>query len=108
MAGRSLVGAVQLAPCLKENGRHRAELQKLFVHTAHRGLGIGSALIAQAEADAARSGISLLVLDTLRDSHAERVYGHLGWVRAGEIPDYAATPDGVLHPTVYFYKVIGR
>jgi len=100
----SVVGSVQLAPCLKENGRHRAELQKLFVHSAHRGRRIGSALLEVAESAAAASGISLLVLDTLRASAAQSIYAHLGWQRAGEIPGYAADPGGALHPTVYFYK----
>jgi GNAT superfamily N-acetyltransferase len=102
----SVVGAVQIAPCTKENGRHRADLQKLLVLSSHRGRGIGSALMAAAEDSAASSGLSLLVLDTLRGSTAEGMYTHLGWARAGEIPGYAASPDGELHPTVYFYKVI--
>lgn len=104
--GDSVVGTVQLAPCLKENGRHRAELQKLLVHSRHRGCRIGSALMEAAEASAAMSGISLLVLDTLRDTAAEGFYGHLGWKRGGEIPGYAARPDGTLHATVYFYKAV--
>lgn len=103
----SVVGTVQLAPCLKQNGRHRAEVQKLLVHSKHRGRGIASALMTTVEAWAAMSGISLLVLDTLRDSSAEGMYRHLGWSRSGEIPGYAARPDGILHATVIFYKAIG-
>ena len=44
-----IVGSVQLAPSQKENGRHRAELQKLFVHSAFRGQGISTQLMAAAE-----------------------------------------------------------
>ena len=102
----SVVGCVQLAPCTKDNGRHRAELQKLLVHGNHRGRGIASALMAVAEEAAIRSRISLLVLDTLQGSAANGVYAHLGWTRAGEIPRYAASPDGELHPTVYYYKLL--
>jgi GNAT superfamily N-acetyltransferase len=102
----AVVGTVQLAPCTKENGRHRAELQKLLVHSSRRGRGIASALMAAVEAAAVRSRVSLLVLDTLRDSAAEGVYAHLGWKRAGEIPRYAASPDGELHATVYYYKLL--
>ena len=102
----SVVGCVQLAPCMKENGRHRAELQKLLVYSGCRGRGIASALMVAAEAAAIRSRISLLVLDTLRESAAEDVYVHLGWSRAGEIPCYAASPDGELHATVYYYKLL--
>ena len=50
--------------------------------------------------------MSLLILDAMRGSAAERVYVHVGWTRVGEIPAYAASPDGELHPTVYFYKTL--
>jgi GNAT superfamily N-acetyltransferase len=102
-AGR-VVGSVQLAPSPRDNSRHRAEVQKLMVLSSHRGRGIASRLLATAEERARASGRTLLVLDTLAGSDAEPVYRHLGWQRAGEIPDYAATPWGDLQPTVYYYK----
>lgn len=98
------VGTVQLAPCLKPNGRHRAEVQKLQVHPAARGLGLASRLMAEVEAHALRAGIRLLVLDTEAGSTAERVYAQLGWQRTGEIPDYALTPDGRPHATAVWFK----
>lgn len=104
-AGR-IVGSVQLAPCLKDNGRHRAEVQKLFVLTTCRGQGLASLLMQAAEGQARRLGCSLLVLDTLAGTHAETVYRHLGWQKAGEIPQYAATPDGELHATAHHFKFI--
>lgn len=99
-----VVGSVQLSLCAKENGRHRAEVQKLFVLKAARGQGIAKRLLAEVEAFARANGRTLLVLDTQAGSDAELVYGRLGWQRAGEIPDYASTPRGELHPTVYYYK----
>jgi acetyltransferase len=105
-AGR-IVGCVQLEPCPKDNGKHRAELQKLLVLTAHRGRGVGRALMAEAERFARGALRTLLVLDTEVGSVAESVYRNLGWTRAGEIPDYATTPAGKLHPTVYYYKRLG-
>jgi hypothetical protein len=57
-----------------------------------------------AEECARADGRTLLVLDTQAGSVAEAVYRHLGWQPAGQIPDYATTPNGVLHATVYFYK----
>ena len=99
-----VVGSVQLALCEKENGRHRAEVQKLFVLRSARGLGISTSLMQTVEAAARSQRRSLLVLDTLLGSHAEKVYRHLGWQRAGEIPDFAAAPDGELFPTVYYFK----
>lgn len=102
--GGSVVGSVQLELCAKENGLHRAEVQKLFVLRSHRGRGIARRLMDELEAFARSQGRSLLVLDTLAGSHAEAVYGKLGWQRAGQIPGYAADPWGKLFPTVYFYK----
>jgi hypothetical protein len=49
-------------------------------------------------------GRTLLVLDTITGSDAVRLYEALGWTRAGEIPRYAAMPDGTLAPTTYFFK----
>jgi GNAT superfamily N-acetyltransferase len=102
-----VVGSVQLALCSKENGRHRAEVQKLFVHSESRGQGISTRLMQAVEAKARIQQRSLLILDTLLGSHAENVYRHLGWSRAGEIPDFATSPDGELFPTVYYFKQLG-
>jgi len=99
-----VVGSVQLALCAKENGAHRAEVQKLFVLTTARGRGVAKKLLAAAEEFARANGRHLLVLDTQAGSDAELLYRRLGWQRAGEIPDYATTPRGELHPTVYYYK----
>jgi GNAT superfamily N-acetyltransferase len=99
-----VVGTVQLLLCDKDNGRHRAEVQKLQVLRAARGNGVATLLMGELEAEARRRGRSLLFLDTLLASHAEDVYRHLGWNRAGEIPDYATSPDGELFPTVLYFK----
>jgi GNAT superfamily N-acetyltransferase len=103
-SGGEVVGTVQLALCAKENGRHRAELQKLLVLRSHRGNGIATALMLAADEYAAANGRRLLVLDTIAGSPAESVYRHLGWRKAGEIPEYAAMPDGELRATAYYYK----
>lgn len=99
-----VVGTVQLALCDKDNGRHRAEVKKLQVLRAARGSGVATLLMCGLEAEARRRRRSLLFLDTLLASHAEDVYRHLGWTRAGEIPDYATSPDGELFPTVLYFK----
>lgn len=104
--GEQLLGTVQLALCEKPNGRHRAEVQKLFVHSGARGRGLASVLLKALEQGARLSGCSLLVLDTETGSKAEQVYQHLGWQRAGEIPAYASSPTGLLHPTSLYYKLI--
>lgn len=103
-----IVGSVQLDLCGKENGRHRAEIQKLFVIRTHRGRGISSALMQTAETFAYTDGRTLLVLDTQAGSFAESVYQHLGWQKVGEIPYYAASPNGELLATSFFFKRIDR
>ena len=100
----TIVGSVQLALCPKENGRHRAEVQKLMVHSSARGNRIASRLMQTLETYALQTGRFLLVLDTEAGSPAESVYQHLNWQKAGEIPDYARNAAGQLHATAYYYK----
>lgn len=102
--GGQVVGTVQLALNPKENGHHRADVQKLLVLTTHRGRGIAAALMDAVDGYAKANGRTLLVLDTIAGSPAEFVYRHLGWQKVGEIPDYAAMPDGELRATAYYYK----
>ena len=66
--------------------------------------GIGEALMGELDRLARACGKSLLVLDTVSGSAAERLYLKTGWTRVGEIPDYALMPDGTPCPTTYFYK----
>ena len=60
----------------------------------------------EVEAEARRRQRRLLVLDTLLGSQAEDVYRHLNWIRAGESPEYAASPAGELFPTVVYFKAL--
>ncbi|MGX9885342.1 N-acetyltransferase family protein [Streptomyces sp. NPDC002276] len=102
-----VVGTVSLAFADKPNSRHRAELVKLMVHRDARGRGLGRGLLTVAEDAAVAAGITLLHLDTETDSTAERLYDSAGWTRVGTIPDYAASPAGVLRPTTLYYKRVG-
>ena len=99
-----VAGSVQLALGQKENGRHRAEVQKLLVHSRYRNQGLGRRLMEAIEHEAQQRGITLLVLDTIEGELAEQLYLKLGYVRVGEIPNYASFPDGRLWTTVIFYK----
>ncbi|WP_405765464.1 GNAT family N-acetyltransferase [Streptomyces sp. NBC_00080] len=105
--GDRVVGTVGLAFPDKPNSRHRAELVKLMVHRDARGKGLGRTLLTAAEESAAAAGVTLLHLDTETDSPAEHLYRIAGWTRAGVIPDYAASPAGVLRPTTLYYKNVG-
>lgn len=99
-----LVGSVQLDPVAKPNGRHRAEVQKLLVLRAFRNRGIGTALMAAVERKAKELGRWLLVLDTVPEQPAEKLYKRIGYKRSGVVPDYAEKSGGGFEPTVIFYK----
>ena len=106
-AGGELVGTVQIVFAQPENQPHRADLSKLLVRHSARGRGLGAALVRAAEGAALAAGRTVLVLDTVRGSDAERLYARLGWVRVGPVPDYALMPDGTLSDTVFFYRALG-
>jgi acetyltransferase len=105
--GNAVLGSVQLGLCQKPNALHRAEVQKLIVHSDARRRGFGQILMAAIEAEARSAKRTLLYLDTEPDQPAELLYRKLGWTLAGSIPDYACTPDGVVHPTAIYYKRLG-
>ncbi|MEU2235740.1 GNAT family N-acetyltransferase [Streptomyces vietnamensis] len=101
-----LTGVVTLVRAGTANGRHRGEIARLLVHRSARGRGLGYRLLATAEAHAAATGLSLLVLDTQTGSPAERLYRGAGWTAAGTIPDFAADPAGTLRATTLYYKQV--
>jgi ribosomal protein S18 acetylase RimI-like enzyme len=68
--------------------------------------GIAAALLRAAENAAREAGKTLLVLDTVTGSDAERLYERLGWQRVGIIPNYALWPQGGYCDTTVFYKQI--
>lgn len=103
-ADGAIIGTVQVMADLPENQPHRADVAKMLVHRSARRQGLGAALM-RAAADAARAaGKTLLVLDTVTGSDAERLYTRLGWTRVGVIPNYALMPDGRPCDTTVFYK----
>jgi acetyltransferase len=104
MNNDQVVGSVQLSLSTKENGQHRAEVQKLFVLKAYRSQGVASLLMKSLEEVAKENARTLLFLDTQVGSDAEIVYQRLGWQHAGEIPDFAADPNGQLRATAFYYK----
>jgi len=104
----AIVGTVALAPSMKSNQRHRAEVQKLLVLRRERGRGVGRALMQRIEKLAASEGRWLLTLDTRAGSDAERLYRRCGYVAAGAIPDYATDADRTLAACTFFYKALAH
>ena len=99
-----IAGTGQLQFSSYPNGRHRAEVAKVLVHSASRRQGIATALMEALESEALRASKSLLVLDTESGSGAELLYRRLGWTEVGSIPAFARRADGELRPTTFFYK----
>ena len=102
--GGRIQGSVQLALEMRANGNHRAEAMKLFVHRRARRQGLAKALMAAVEATAIRLNRTLLLMDTRQGGEAEKMCESLGYVRYGEVPNYARSGDGQLHTTVFFYR----
>ena len=105
-AGDQMAGSVQLDLVQKPNGRHRAEVVKLLVHSRYRRRGMAQALMQAAEDQARQHSRTTLVLDTRQGDLAEGLYRKLGWTEAGVIPRYALNGDGGVDPTVFFYKLL--
>lgn len=101
-----VLGSVQLALEMRRNGDHRAELIKLMVHSAARRRGVARALMHAAEKAAVACGRKLLLLDTRKGSEAEKLFTALGYIRFGEVPEYARSSNGALHTTSFFYRLL--
>jgi GNAT superfamily N-acetyltransferase len=101
-----VVGTVQLVLDQPDNQRHRADVAKMLVHRRARRQGLGAALVRAAENMGRERGKSLLVLDTVTGSDAERLYVRLGWQHCGVIPGYAMLPRGGLCATTYLYRAL--
>ena len=90
-----LAGCCALRPMDAADYPNAAEMKRLYVRTAFRGLGLGRRL-AEAVLDAARqAGYSCVLLDTLDDMEAARaLYEDLGFE---EIPPYYHNPIAGAH-----------
>jgi ribosomal protein S18 acetylase RimI-like enzyme len=99
-----LIGTVQILLATPPNQPHRADVAKLLVHRSARRRGVASLLMLHAERAALAAKKTLLVLDTVTGSPAERLYRRLGWSTVGVIPNYALFPDGRPCDTTVFFK----
>ncbi|TGQ55538.1 GNAT family N-acetyltransferase [Mesorhizobium sp. M1C.F.Ca.ET.193.01.1.1] len=106
--GETLVGTVTLLLDCPPNQPHRAEIAKLMTRLDHRGKGIATRLMRDAEDLAVEKGRTLLVLDTASEEGAAGLYEKLGFTLTGEIPDYALKPHGGLTGTLIYWKRIGE
>ncbi len=102
-----IAGTVQLIQKLTPNQPHRAEVTKLLVHPNFRRKGIADELMRTLISEARNQDKSLITLDTVTDSPAQRLYENHGFKLAGIIPGFALEPTGdTLVPTSYMYLQI--
>jgi ribosomal protein S18 acetylase RimI-like enzyme len=100
-----IVGTAQVAFVSRANGRHRAEVQKVIVHSSQRRRGIARQLMSEVESRARARGVRLLYLDTSEGQGGARdFYEDLGYTYAGGIPGYALDPDGSPAKNAIYYK----
>ena len=99
-----LVGSAQLGLDFPPNQLHRAEVKKVIVHSRARHRGVAAALMGALEREARERGRTLLTLDTVTGSSAERLYERLGWRRYGVLPGQALWPDGRPCDATHFWK----
>jgi GNAT superfamily N-acetyltransferase len=99
-----LVGSGQLQWASWSSGRHRAELQKLFVDSTLRNGGVGAALMRALHEAALRHQRSLIILNTRHGAPAVRFYKRLGYREVGVIPGFARDRDGEPLGTLILYQ----
>lgn len=81
------------------------ELYQLYVSATARGTAVAAALIADAEARIAHSGIATAWLAcAIGNERAARFYEKHGWRRIGTIVSHLDTPDGVFPLEVWRYE----
>jgi len=101
----TLLGTAQLVIIGIPNQCHRAEVSKMLVHPRARRRGVARALMHALEDVARAEGRSLLTLDTVSDSPAQRLYESVGYAIAGVIPRYArAAAAPRLDAATFMYK----
>jgi GNAT superfamily N-acetyltransferase len=99
-----MLGTVQLILSMPDNQQHRGDVAKMLVHRKARRRGVAQRLMAAVDDEARKEGRTVLVLDTVTGSDAERLYARAGWQRVGAIPQYALMPTGEFCSTTFFFK----
>jgi GNAT superfamily N-acetyltransferase len=99
-----VVGTVQLLLDLPDNQPHRADVVKMLVRRSARRRGVARRLLEAVDETARTERRSVLVLDTVTGSDADRLYERAGWQRVGSIPNYALMPTGEPCAATFFHK----
>lgn len=101
-----IVGTVNLDCSTKQNGQHRAEVNKLLVHPKAQRLGVGRKLMTALEVTALEHGRTTLYLDTREGDGSNAFYESQGWTKVGVIPRATRNVRGEYESTVFYYKLL--
>jgi GNAT superfamily N-acetyltransferase len=102
---RKVMGSGQIVFDPRDDGAHRAGVQKVVVRHALRGRGIGAALMVRLEFEASRAGRTLIYLDTTAGAQAAGAfYRRLGYRHPGSATPFAGDPATRLAPNTLFFK----
>jgi acetyltransferase len=99
-----VIGCVQVVLTAKPSASHRAEIDKLIIHSSMRNRKVGAALLATAEAYAKAHQRQLVVLNAPSGSSAEKMFQHMAYSVAGRIPDFDVAVDGSLQASSAMFK----
>jgi GNAT superfamily N-acetyltransferase len=106
LGGHDLIGCAQLHLTSRANARHRAEVQKLLVHSQWQRRGLGEALLGAIEEVAEHKHRSLLLADAREGGPGERLFLRAGYSKLGAIPRFQRGPDGKFDSTVILYRYV--
>ena len=99
-----VVGTAQLLLDTPDNQPHRADVAKMLVRRDARRRGVAQRLLEAIDETARAERRSVLVLDTVTGSDADRLYERAGWQRVGAIPNYALMPTGEFCAATFFHR----
>lgn len=102
--GSNVIGCAQLMLTSRINARHRADVQKLLVHSQEQGKGLGRALLQAIEKAAQQKGRTLLLADARADGRGEKMFLRAGYTKVGTIPRFQRGPDGNFDSTAIFFR----
>jgi acetyltransferase len=103
LEGGKVIGALQIYYQKAESTSHRADLQKLIVHSSEHRRGIARALLVDALERMPALGVMMYTITTFKEGAAEDLVRSLLFTRFGMMPHYGLTPDGKLHDASMHY-----
>jgi ribosomal protein S18 acetylase RimI-like enzyme len=104
--GSRVVGTLSILLDCGDNQPHRCEIGKIMTSLSHRGQGIGSQLVAEAESAARARRRSLMVVTTATGGTAYSLYERMGFTHADTIPNFGSDPHGKMEGCMFYWKQI--